>query len=587
MALSGSFSSYPVGKFGLYCTWEATQNIPGYYSNVTVKVYVQHYSIEVGSRRDSTIKCVGSPLPKITAVYIAKALSFPSGTPLTKTLIGSYTFKVDHDRDKAEKSLSLSATWDFNGTYSGTYVGTITAHTEISLDAIPQQSVISSVSVDSNNKVTVNLTRYVDTFTHVVKFTLGSYSYTSTNVGTSTYYTVPLEWFNAIPNNVEGTGTVQVTTYSGSSPIGVTVNKEFTVNVPSTVVPSISGISWTKTSSEPSSWPITKDVSTGTMAMTGVKGAYGSTITSYSLTFAGFSSNAATLTVSRVTTVGTLDAVAKVTDSRGRSFTKTVSFTVADYAKPTLEVVAYRSDNTGAENAMGDNLFVKATAEITAIGNNLLDTLMLYYKKTTDSSWEGYELSSGDENILSASSDFAWEWRVVAGDFASSVEIKGSIPTGEVVFDILANGKGIKFGGVAEAEGFDSAWPFMFNGVPQADFVVEQGKSGIWTYRKWNSGISECWGEGELTIGGWNVWGSLFESDTTYQASYPSGLFVSVPMAYAAVSRILESSNIGTCGLEVFSGASSTQTPTYYALRPGQGAKGTIYLSLMARGRWK
>ena len=27
-----------------------------------------------------------------------------------------------------------------------------------------------------------------------------------------------------------------------------------------------------------------------------------------------------------------------------------------------------------------------------------------------------------------------------------------------------------------------------------ADYVVEQGTDGIWTYRKWNSGIAECWG---------------------------------------------------------------------------------------------
>lgn len=25
------------------------------------------------------------------------------------------------------------------------------------------------------------------------------------------------------------------------------------------------------------------------------------------------------------------------------------------------------------------------------------------------------------------------------------------------------------------------------------DYVVEQGTDGIWTYRKWNSGIAECW----------------------------------------------------------------------------------------------
>lgn len=26
------------------------------------------------------------------------------------------------------------------------------------------------------------------------------------------------------------------------------------------------------------------------------------------------------------------------------------------------------------------------------------------------------------------------------------------------------------------------------------DYIVDEGVSGIWTYRKWNSGIAECWG---------------------------------------------------------------------------------------------
>lgn len=31
--------------------------------------------------------------------------------------------------------------------------------------------------------------------------------------------------------------------------------------------------------------------------------------------------------------------------------------------------------------------------------------------------------------------------------------------------------------------------------IQEADFVVEQGTSGIWTYRKWNSGLAEYWGK--------------------------------------------------------------------------------------------
>lgn len=32
----------------------------------------------------------------------------------------------------------------------------------------------------------------------------------------------------------------------------------------------------------------------------------------------------------------------------------------------------------------------------------------------------------------------------------------------------------------------------------QADWIVEQGTEGIWTYRKWNSGFAEAWGLCEL-----------------------------------------------------------------------------------------
>lgn len=524
MALSGSFQSYPVNSFGVYCSWSATQSITGYYSDVTVNVYIQHYSISAGARTNSTIKC-GSE----TYTYSSPALSYPSGTPLTKTFMGSKTFRVYHDAGGGNKSVVLSASWAFNGTYSGTYVGTITASTTISLDAIPQQSSISSVSVEGN-KVTVNLTRHVDTFTHNVKFILGSYSHTVGGIGTSASYTIPSEWFNAIPNSITGVGTVQVTTLSGGSAVGSAVNKEFIITVPATVVPTIADIKWTKSSTEPSSWPMTKNVSKGTLAMSGVAGVYGSTIVSHSLTFAGLSSNTSSLVVNNIASHGELQAVAKVTDSRGRSFTKTVKFTVADYHKPILTVTAFRCNNTGAEDASGDCLFIKATVEVASVGNNLIDTLMLYYKKKTDSTYEGLELTSEDENILVASSDYTWDWYVVAGDWVNSVTVNGEIPSGDVVFDILANGKGIKFGGVAEREGFDSDWPFMQNGMPQEDFVVDHGTEGIWTYRKWYSGLVECWGQTPdvaSSAGIMTEYGKAYYCDTP-TLPLPSNLFVSL-----------------------------------------------------------
>lgn len=41
---------------------------------------------------------------------------------------------------------------------------------------------------------------------------------------------------------------------------------------------------------------------------------------------------------------------------------------------------------------------------------------------------------------------------------------------------------------------------FKMNGTPVADFIVEQGTSGNWDYRKWNSGIAECWFRGNVAF---------------------------------------------------------------------------------------
>lgn len=56
-----------------------------------------------------------------------------------------------------------------------------------------------------------------------------------------------------------------------------------------------------------------------------------------------------------------------------------------------------------------------------------------------------------------------------------------------------------------------------------ADYIVEQGTSGIWTYRKWNSGIAECWGrytsEENTTFS--DVWDSNNINSTIIKTNYP------------------------------------------------------------------
>lgn len=80
--------------------------------------------------------------------------------------------------------------------------------------------------------------------------------------------------------------------------------------------------------------------------------------------------------------------------------------------------------------------------------------------------------------------------------------------------------------GYTQATNFmtNNAVEFIINPV-MSDYVVEQGTSGIWRYRKMNSGVSECWGTwtGTLNLGENNYSG--FQYTAAQQISLPSGLF--------------------------------------------------------------
>ena len=55
-----------------------------------------------------------------------------------------------------------------------------------------------------------------------------------------------------------------------------------------------------------------------------------------------------------------------------------------------------------------------------------------------------------------------------------------------------------------------------------ADYVVEVNTSGNWTYRKWNSGIVECWGGGSLTNGKYvQTWNGLIAVSVSIPLPFP------------------------------------------------------------------
>lgn len=118
-----------------------------------------------------------------------------------------------------------------------------------------------------------------------------------------------------------------------------------------------------------------------------------------------------------------------------------------------------------------------------------------------------------------------------------------------------------------------------------ADYVVAQGTSGIWTYRKWNSGVSECWGS--ITIN-YQIDCTIQQvagvyTDSTFKnssASLPSGVFTSVSFATA---------NARSSGYSIaqVSGLSAT-TLTYRMWCPYPTLLNTnAVIDFHVKGRWK
>lgn len=70
------------------------------------------------------------------------------------------------------------------------------------------------------------------------------------------------------------------------------------------------------------------------------------------------------------------------------------------------------------------------------------------------------------------------------------------------------------------------------------DFIIAEGTSGTWRYRKWYSGFCELWHTGTFTrtTSQWSAWGNQYVCSATAAQSFPSGYtFAEAPREYATL----------------------------------------------------
>lgn len=157
------------------------------------------------------------------------------------------------------------------------------------------------------------------------------------------------------------------------------------------------------------------------------------------------------------------------------------------------------SDSNWRSDPNGSDVRIKYTASITSgISGN---TTSLVVKLGTTILFSSSNASSGSYTLYKQGIGTITTYTAtitVSDTIGSSKSWDLTVATIAVPFDINVNLPGIACGKVAETEKafeFAEGWKLKFSSYPMMDFVVEQGTSGIWAYRKWNSGICEYWGK--------------------------------------------------------------------------------------------
>lgn len=312
------------------------------------------------------------------------AFTLPQNT--TKTILDT-TLTVSH---KADGTGSIKVrTWMDTEISAGVIEQTKT----LTLDTIPRASAVSAPSTGTlGTALKITIGRKSANFTDKLYYKIGSNSavqiaeYDGT-AGTYSW-TPPVSLATNAPNSTQLVATIITNTYNGSTYVGRS-ECAVTLAIPASVAPTLS-VSVTDPTGNNTKYTgyFLQRLSKIKVEITGT-GAQGSTIKSYSIKV-GWSAGSGTLytasaasgTTGLLPYYGTVYITCAVTDSRGRTATKSLSYTVSKYSVPTISSIsATRCTQNGAANRTGEYGKVTFTAAITALYNKNTAAYKVQYRE--------------------------------------------------------------------------------------------------------------------------------------------------------------------------------------------------------------
>lgn len=382
--------------------------------------------------------------------------------------------------DVAFMAASIAAGYDtyciYNGSSYTDYLKWTAVTLEVDWQEPATQPSLSATTVEMGKSMTINTPAVNNAYRHTLRYAFGSASGTiATGIASSVSWTPPVSLANQIPSATAGSGTIYCDTYSGSTRLG-TKSARITLTVSGSVVPSAGTLSAALAEDTSGTGLYVKGMGKAKLTLSGASGAYGSSITSYTITGGGWTATNGALTTGTLASAGNITFTATVTDSRGRKASTTRTINVIDYTKPGVAVCdVYRCDADGNRKKAGTYFAVEINASYSAITGNTLNITARYKKQSESSYGTAANVTNNGKTVLGGGNIGAsttYDVLVTVADKYNSLSIPRTLST-KSVLQSFKRSAGAAIGKVAElANWLDVAWNTRIRGNLQVDGTI-------------------------------------------------------------------------------------------------------------------
>lgn len=390
--------------------------------------------------------------------------------------------EVTHNADGTWPSGQVCGWWRFNVPLGGAHNTPTCGWTNFTIDGeiptIPRATTptLSASSVTCGSNLTINLPRHASGFTHRISYRIGGkdLGHITTNAGTSFAWTVP-NLGSYMPNSTSVWVVLRVETMSGSTVIGYK-DIGFTATAPTSWVPTatISSIAEATANLATQFGGYVQGKSTLRVKSAG-SGSNGSSISSYVVTIQGRKYNGADITSAAISASGTVPVTLTVTDSRGRTASKTQNVTVLAYSPPQITVSSVARTSDEATTAT-------CTYNFSIASVNSKNTKAFYIQYLNGSTWtditrmsDVYTKSGSVTSGAVFGVDATTKVRFVAQDYFTSVVVEKEVGPTFTLMNFGAGGKSLGIGMLSANDGtFQCALP-----IGSAFLTSASGTSGF------------------------------------------------------------------------------------------------------------